>query len=185
MTSSGRSGYSLTSRSDRTCRWARSRRRSPSATTMAMPPRRWRPCSASSPGQSSSPRPPPGSWPTATPRSMPPVRRPSWPRATSSRGTCETLMQSRYGQTSFRDYSHAQLVAMLATGRVPDVGGAGGGWRDIANGLDGIALTLEQQYVPVAQLWDGPAARAHAAMIASLVDAHRQVAWTYSHDTAQ
>src|SRR5262245_35502492 len=87
-------------------------------------------------------------------------------------------MDSRYGHTSFRDYSHAQLVAMLQAGRVPDVGAAGGGWRDVANALDGMALTLEQRNATVAELWDGPAAQAHEAMIASLVEGMRQAAWT-------
>lgn len=87
-------------------------------------------------------------------------------------------MESRYGQTSFRDYSHAQLVAMLQAGKVPETIAMGGRWRDIANWLDGMAVTLEHLHRTAADLWEGPAAQAHEQMVATLIDCLHQVAFT-------
>jgi uncharacterized protein YukE len=87
-------------------------------------------------------------------------------------------MESKYGRTSFRDQTYAQLVAMLAASRPADVGEAASGWQDLANQLDDAALTLEEQYTRVQDLWQGRAARKHAEMLKELLDGIRQVAWT-------
>jgi hypothetical protein len=87
-------------------------------------------------------------------------------------------MDSRYGRTRFSDFTHAQLVQMLAAGRLPDVRAAADGWRDVANVLDDVALTLERQGAGFREYWEGPAATAHAAMVEALVDGVQQVAWT-------
>jgi hypothetical protein len=86
-------------------------------------------------------------------------------------------MDSRYGRTDFRAFSHAQLVEMLAAGRPLDVAAAADGWRELANLLDDVALTLERQNKSFDGLWEGRAADAHARMISSLVDGVRQAAW--------
>jgi uncharacterized protein YukE len=86
-------------------------------------------------------------------------------------------MESRYGWTQFRDFTHAQLAEMLAAGRPPDLGPAVDGWRSLANLLDDAALILERESGSFRGLWEGDAAAKHAAMIASLLDGVRQVAW--------
>jgi hypothetical protein len=86
-------------------------------------------------------------------------------------------MNSRYGRTSFRDFTHAQLVEMLAAGRATEVAAAADAWRDLANLLDDVALTLERQNADFDGLWEGPAAAAHATMVTALVDGVRQVGW--------
>jgi uncharacterized protein YukE len=86
-------------------------------------------------------------------------------------------MDSRYGSTNFRDFTHAQLVEMLAAGRADEVAAAADGWRELANLLDDVALTLQRQNADFDGLWEGPAAAAHASMINAVVDGVRQVAW--------
>lgn len=87
-------------------------------------------------------------------------------------------MDIRYGRTDFRAFTHAQLVEMLAAGRPLDVAAAADGWRELANLLDDVALTLDRQNTGFDGLWEGRAADAHARMISSLVDGVRQAAWT-------
>jgi hypothetical protein len=86
-------------------------------------------------------------------------------------------MDIRYGRTDFRAFAHAQLVEMLAAGRPLEVAAAADGWRELANLLDDVALTLERQNTGFDGLWEGRAADAHARMITSLVDGVRQAAW--------
>jgi hypothetical protein len=86
-------------------------------------------------------------------------------------------MESRYGRTEFRVFRHAQLADMLAAGRAHEVAAAADVWRDLANLLDDVAVTLERQNTGFQGLWEGPAAAAHASMISSLVEGVRQAAW--------
>jgi hypothetical protein len=86
-------------------------------------------------------------------------------------------MDSQYGRTDFRAFTHVQLVEMLTAGRPVEVAAAADGWRELANLLDDVALTLERQNTSFHGLWEGPAADAHARMIAALVDGVRQAAW--------
>lgn len=86
-------------------------------------------------------------------------------------------MGGRYGRTDFSGFTQAQLVQMLAAGRTTDVQAAADGWRDLANALDDMALTIEREDANFRGLWQGPSAAEHAAMIASLVDGIRQVAF--------
>ena len=68
-------------------------------------------------------------------------------------------MDSRYGSTNFRDFTHAQLVEMLAAGRADEVAAAADGWRELANLLDDVALTLQRQNADFDGLWRGPPPR--------------------------
>ena len=56
-----------------------------------------------------------------------------------------------------------------------DFSGYTDGWRDLANALDDVALTIERQDADFRGLWQGQSAAEHAAMIASLVDGVRRV----------
>src|SRR5262245_27762195 len=87
-------------------------------------------------------------------------------------------MESRYGPTHFRDYTHAQLAEMLAAGKPGSVKAVADDWRDIARWLDDVASSLDQQHARFQGLWEGPAQQAHAEMATALVAGARQVAWT-------
>ena len=87
-------------------------------------------------------------------------------------------MDSQYGRTRFRDYSHAQLVAMLTPGLPAEVARTADGWRDLANLIDDVALTIQQSDAEFRGYWEGAAATAHANMLNALIDALTQVAFT-------
>ncbi|HEY8473776.1 MAG TPA: hypothetical protein VIL37_14235 [Natronosporangium sp.] len=86
-------------------------------------------------------------------------------------------MDGQFGRTRFEDYPHSQLAEMLAAGQPAQISATADGWRQVANLLDDAALALEREHREFRDYWEGAAADAHSAMITSLVDGVRQVAW--------